>query len=823
MKLVMRTTKTTFLLSYFASRCRTRRLLGTIALAATLTSILPGAHAQLPTLVLSNKWALAAGSHWDLDTGNLTRGIAINKLTGNVLLASRTSSNHVSVISGVDGSDLGALNSTGFGVGTLPLVLVRVADDGAIYAANLTAGTSALTIYRWNSESDGFINPPTIVFGPAAPGPATTQRYGDSMDIRGGGTNTQILMSGSGSTVYSVFTTTDGTNFTATELTHNLGAGELGKGITFDGTNNALYGKKDGSVIIHKVAFDLATSTSTLITNITVTGDANTVGTKYGSSNGVVFVSAVLTANSSATNATSHRMKVYTVNNPAAPVTSADFAFPQPYTANGNVIGSSDIANGMVVGVDVNSGVIALTMSFKTNVAPSILTQPQDQTNVLTGGYATFSVAANGTTPLAYQWRFNLTNVIAGATNSALTLTNLQAANAGLYNCVVTNAAGSVTSSPAALGLAPSVLSSAMVPIWSKSIGDLFFLVNDNTHRGLGFNPVTGHLIVVSRSPSNGVHVVNAANGAYVSSLDMSAVIVPNATFPISLGGVAADGAIYAANLDINGTAYTLYRWANENPATVATVAYGPADPGAGGRLGDTLAVRGAGANTQILIGSRDLTTVILFTTTDGLNFTPNVIDVSTEPAGLAGLGIAFGAGDTFWTKSSAYQFRHIAFDLTAGTNVLLQTFASGQNTVWGMGVDPVNDLIGGTSLATPDNLQLIDVHDVVTGAAAEPTLIDQDFFKTDNENGNGTGAVVFDVAGGRVFALDTNNGLLALNVVARLRQSMSGANVVLTWTGPSALQSATSVLGPFTDVGGASSPYTTAPTGAAKFFRLRR
>src|SRR5207253_11279669 len=140
-----------------------------------------------------------------------------------------------------------------------------------------------------------------------------------------------------------------------------------------------------------------------------------------------------------------------TINNPASPSTSGDFATPQPYTGNGNVVGSSDIGNGMVVGIDVNSGVIALAISFKTNVPPGILTQPQDQTNVLTGGYTTFSVAANGSTPLSYQWKFNLTNVVSGATNSTLTLTNLQSTNAGLYSCTVTNAAGSTNSATATL------------------------------------------------------------------------------------------------------------------------------------------------------------------------------------------------------------------------------------------------------------------------------------------------------------------------------------------------------------------------------------
>src|SRR5262245_48777162 len=110
-----------------------RRLLVTLFALGALGALLPGSHAQTPVLVLSNKWSLAASNHWDLDTNYLSRGVAINKLTGNVMLASRTSSNHVSIISGADGSDLGTLASSTISGGTLPLDLVGVADDGVIY------------------------------------------------------------------------------------------------------------------------------------------------------------------------------------------------------------------------------------------------------------------------------------------------------------------------------------------------------------------------------------------------------------------------------------------------------------------------------------------------------------------------------------------------------------------------------------------------------------------------------------------------------------------------------------------------------------------
>jgi hypothetical protein len=59
-------------------------------------------------------------------------------------------------------------------------------------------------------------------------------------------------------------------------------------------------------------------------------------------------------------------------------------------------------------------------------------------------------VTATGAGPLAYQWRFNGVPT-PGATNSTLTLTNVQATNAGDYTVVVTNSTGALTSSVATL------------------------------------------------------------------------------------------------------------------------------------------------------------------------------------------------------------------------------------------------------------------------------------------------------------------------------------------------------------------------------------
>ena len=66
------------------------------------------------------------------------------------------------------------------------------------------------------------------------------------------------------------------------------------------------------------------------------------------------------------------------------------------------------------------------------------------------GGTATLTVVASGTFPLNCQWSFN-SNSIAGATNTTLTLTNVQPANGGVYSITVSNLYGSVVSSNATL------------------------------------------------------------------------------------------------------------------------------------------------------------------------------------------------------------------------------------------------------------------------------------------------------------------------------------------------------------------------------------
>jgi hypothetical protein len=72
------------------------------------------------------------------------------------------------------------------------------------------------------------------------------------------------------------------------------------------------------------------------------------------------------------------------------------------------------------------------------------------------GDTVTFSVNATAG-PLTYQWQRNGANV-PGATNASITITNVQATNAGVYRILVRNPHGSVLSPPAALTFPPPII-----------------------------------------------------------------------------------------------------------------------------------------------------------------------------------------------------------------------------------------------------------------------------------------------------------------------------------------------------------------------------
>jgi len=85
-------------------------------------------------------------------------------------------------------------------------------------------------------------------------------------------------------------------------------------------------------------------------------------------------------------------------------------------------------------------------------VPPSIKNTPHNCTAEI-GTSAQLSVVAVGFPAVAYQWFFNGTDALAGCTNHTLQLSDVQSAHAGSYTVVISNAGGTLTSTPVMLNV----------------------------------------------------------------------------------------------------------------------------------------------------------------------------------------------------------------------------------------------------------------------------------------------------------------------------------------------------------------------------------
>ncbi len=112
-------------------------------------------------------------------------------------------------------------------------------------------------------------------------------------------------------------------------------------------------------------------------------------------------------------------------------------------------VGTSDAAGYAAVASNAGGSATSAVATLTVVLPPAITTQPASQ-NVLYGAPATLSVAATGI-GLNYQWYLN-GSPISGATTSTLSLTGSYASG-GNYTVVMTNVAGSVTSSVALFGV----------------------------------------------------------------------------------------------------------------------------------------------------------------------------------------------------------------------------------------------------------------------------------------------------------------------------------------------------------------------------------
>lgn len=274
-------------------------------------------------------------------------------------------------------------------------------------------------------------------------------------------------------------------------------------------------------------------------------------------------------------------------------------------------------------------------------------------------------------------------------------------------------------------------------PVWVKKAGVVSWLQTDNAARGIAYNPVNDHVYVVSRTDGLKVVILSAATGDSLGKLDVTGI--SGGTFALNMIDVTSDGIIYACNLSTNtsgDTVFKVYRWADESSAPTVAVSWR-----VNARVGDAFAVDGSGTNTKIYASGTGNDKVVVFGTTDGVNFTyEKSVTVGT---GRARLGIDIDKDGNIWGNGAGTiagvwdQSGNLLGEIagTSGTATAdLGLTASGRKLFFTLGM--------GAGVASP--YFKFYVYDVTEGPAKAKLIAVTDSI-TGNSNANGTGRAVYE------------------------------------------------------------------------------
>ena len=435
-----------------------------------------------------------------------------------------------------------------------------------------------------------------------------------------------------------------------------------------------------------------------------------------------------------------------------------------------------------------------------TNIPLAITSQPKNQRAVV-GGIASFSVSAvNAATN---QWQFNNVS-IPGATNSSLTLTNVQMSEAGAYDVIVGNGLTTpmtITSSNAILTVVPDIYP-RLAPLWSIAPFSRPYLTitpaSTPLQFGIAYNALSNQVLIVSltntatSSAAPAIYVLDADTGAdlYQMLVDPGVVEGGSSSDTYTLGAIdiADDGAVYAANISDASYALRIYRWDSSDPSAEPVVIYNAWPAGIRLRWGDTLAVRGAGTNTQILVDSAQGTNSAILVPSD-----PTLTDIWTENDITNVVGgltwgrtlLFYGTNNTFWEKHFSAGLNLVSYDPIAQTSLIVTSYPDNYPGIPGspnlVAFNSATNVLCAinwlSSASTPDTLDLYDISD-----PSQATYLASYNFPTNHfTNPNVCGRVIF--ASDRVFALDANNGVAAFMLVPVLHITPSAPNVVLSWS----------------------------------------
>ena len=224
----------------------------------------------------------------------------------------------------------------------------------------------------------------------------------------------------------------------------------------------------------------------------------------------------------------------------------------------------------LLVGGQLTSGTALSTAELFTE-PPGITTQP---TNIIANvsSNASFSVTTTGSGPLAFQWLKDGLKV-SDATNATLTLNTLQTNQAGGYVVVITNAAGSVTSSVAALTVNRLVQTITFGPLAGKRVDEPPFSLTATASSGLAVSftssdaavaTVSGNTITLTGIGSTTITASHAGDASYLpatANRTLAVAGIPPSinTPPVGQSFSLGSGLTLAVNA--GGTGPLFYQW----------------------------------------------------------------------------------------------------------------------------------------------------------------------------------------------------------------------------------------------------------------------
>ena len=292
---------------------------------------------------------------------------------------------------------------------------------------------------------------------------------------------------------------------------------------------------------------------------------------------------------------------------------------------------------------------------------------------------------------------------------------------------------------------------------WDVNTDDYPFFKNDNNTRGIGYNPATNHVLVAARTGGPVIYALDATNGAIADTLDMTGV--SGGVIPLMKVVADVNGVVYACNLALAGGEFKVYRWADEN--AVPTVAFAGIVTG---RTGDAMNLAGADTATILYASGSGSPEIVLLTTSDGENFTPQTpipVAVGTARGGIA--PITDNLDSDLWINGTGTTLRHIDNDGTILSEIDGGIVASS----W-MNVDYIQAANGAKLLAVNANNVTSDIRKLqvwdITESETNPTLWatgETGYFVHPNANGAGE-IIAHDNGDGTytLFQLTTNNAI---------------------------------------------------------------